>query len=148
MALSDTLTPEAEVLVERHGRGVVREHVKLELPDSGPPSPVGGGLKQCPADPAATMRGRDHETEVGDVRARGMRVPGQREPAHDQVAVGRDEDGRVRIARDRAQVAPLLADAAPRAVGDEPALWLAADRLGQLHEGGRVARPGAPYDER
>ena len=68
-----------------------------------------------------------------------MRVAGDREPPDDPVARLRDEHGRVGGAADRAQVAPLVADAAPLAVRDQPALGLGADRLRERDQRGRVA---------
>ena len=53
---------------------------------------------------------RDHQADVGDVRARRMRVAADREPADERPVVAlRDEDGRVRIAAQRLEVAALVA---------------------------------------
>ena len=63
-----------------------------------------------------------------------VRVARDREAADDPVGRLGDEDGRVRVAAERPQVAPLLARAAPGAVGDEPAFGLGGHRLAELDE--------------
>src|SRR5205085_7331744 len=106
-----------------------------------------GGRQQGPADAAATMPDRGQQAEVGDVAARRMLVAGDREAA-DELGVGLgDEDGRVRVAAQGAEVAALVADAAPAVRGDEPPLGLAADRGAERDERGGVARLG-PADGR
>ena len=59
--------------------------------------------------PAPAVALRDHQPEVGHVRARRMGVARDRQAADDPPRRLRDEHGRVRRAADRAQVAPLVA---------------------------------------
>ncbi len=62
------------------------------------------------------------------------------------VAVLRDEDGRVRIAPERAQVAALVGDAAPAVGRQQPAAVLAADGAAELDE--RLGVVGAGGSDR
>ncbi len=81
-----------------------------------------------------------HEPEVGDVPARRVRVPRERQPADDARAVLGHVDRRVGVPVDRAQVATLVGDRAPRARAEDPAAVLAPDALGELDERVRIAR--------
>ena len=92
--------------------------------------------------PRRRCRG-DQEAEVGDVRARRVRVARDREAA-DEPPVGGlgDEDRGVVEPPERLQVAPLLARAAPRAAREEPALGLARRPPRERDERLRVGRLG------
>src|SRR5262249_30472908 len=52
-----------------------------------------------------------------------------------------------RVPRDCVQMRPLVCDAAPGVVGDQPALGLGADLLRECDERRGVARPRVPDDE-
>ena len=79
--------------------------------------------------------------------ARGMRVAHQREPADELAAfeLG-DEERRVGVALERADVAALVARAAPARIGEQPALLLGGDRRRELDE--RRASPGTAFRTR
>ena len=83
----------------------------LRMPASRGPFVRGG--EQGGADAAAPVLRGDREAEVGDVGARRMRVARQREPADDLAVDLGDEQRRVGVAADRADVPPLGGDAAP-----------------------------------
>ena len=141
-----TLLDEAERAVERQRRLVVREDVQLELRDARPLRPRDGLFQQRPPDPAAPVAGGDHQAEIGHVAAGGMGIPPDREAADDPVRSLGDEDGRVRVAPQGAQVAALVGDTAP-AVADQPALGLGPDGAPERHERRRIARLGRTDDE-
>src|SRR6185437_5235197 len=92
------------------------------------------------------MRLRDHQAEVGDVPAGGMLVARDRESADDDAVVVGDVDRGIRIAPDRAQIAPLVADVTPAVRRHEPAFGLRADRVAELLQPRRVAWLRAPDD--
>jgi hypothetical protein len=76
-----------------------------------------------------------------------MCVPCKRQPPHhDAPGVG-DEDGGVRGAADRAEVAPLVGDVPPVAVGDQPPFRLGADDAAELDEGSGIGGRRAPDRE-
>ena len=83
--------------------------------------------------------------EVRDVPARGMRVAGEREPA-DEPAARRlgHQHARVRGTTRRSNVAPLVADGAPAALGQQPAARLCRHSLRERDEPLCVARLRAP----
>ena len=122
--------------------------MQLELANACLVRPRDRLLEQRPADPATPGRRGDHQAEVGDVAARRVRVARDRQPSDDPVVVLGDEHGRVGMAAHGAEVAALVADRAPAAVGDQPPLGLGADRLGERDEGGGVARLGEPNGRR
>ena len=72
-----------------------------------------GGGEQRGADAAAPVRRGDDEAEVGDVRARRVRVARERQPADDLAVELGDEERGVRVPAHRADVPPLVGDAAP-----------------------------------
>src|SRR5438270_357710 len=86
---------------------------KKRWANAGGASPADRRFEECGADAAAAVRGGDHEAEVGDVGARGMLVARDRQAPDDGTLVLGDEDGGVRVASDRPQVAPLVGDVAP-----------------------------------
>src|SRR3954452_18333733 len=111
------LALEAELLVEAHRRLVPREDVQLELADAGAASPLDRRLEERCPDPLAARIGRDHQAEICDVRARRMLIARNREAADDRaVASLGDEHRGMRVAAQRFEVAPLVADAPPLAV--------------------------------
>src|SRR4051794_6113978 len=116
--LAIALALEAEALVELDRGLVPREDVQLQLTHAGCLRPLDGGSEQRPPDAPAADVLRDHQAEVGHVRARRVRVAGDAEPADDRAVrrALRDEHGRVLVATHRPQVAPLLAGAPPLAV--------------------------------
>ena len=134
MALAEALALEAELLVEVDRRLVPGEDVQLELEHAGVARPRDRLLEQSAADAAAAVAVGDHQAEVGDVAARLVRVPRDRQPPDDRAVLLRDEDGRVRMPPQRAQVATLLGDAAPAVRVQKPAFGLAADRGGERGE--------------
>ena len=142
--LSVSLALEAERLVQAESRLVPGKDVQLELAHARRPRPGDGLLEQHRSDPLAAMALGDHQPEVGDVPARGVRIAREREPPDDAPAVLGHEHGRVRMALDRAQVPPLVRDGAPRPGAEDPAAVLAPDALGELDERVRVARRRSP----
>src|SRR6266545_6387300 len=72
--------------------------------------------------------------------AGGMLVARDRKAADDESVVLRDEDGGVRIAPDRAEVAPLVGDVPPTVRRHEPALGLGTDRGAEFRQPFRVGR--------
>ena len=134
--------PEAELPVELERRLVPGEDVQLELVDARVAGPVDRLLEQCPADPAAPVADRDHQAEIGHVTAGGVRIARDREAADDRAVVLGDEDGRVRVALQRTEVAALLADAAPAVGVQQPALRLAADGCSERDERRGILRTG------
>src|SRR6266404_37345 len=83
------------------------------------------------------------------MRARGMRVAREREPA-DQLPVRTlgDEDRRVRETPHRFQISALVADRPPLAVGgDEPSLRLAAHVLREPRQFLRIVGMRGTHDE-
>ena len=92
--LAVALALEAERLVERDRGLVPGEDVQLELADPGLARPVDGCLHERPPHALPARVARDHQADVGDVGARGMRVAPDREAADDRpvVALG-DEHG-------------------------------------------------------
>jgi len=83
----------------------------------------------------------DHQADVGDMGARGMRVAPDREAADERpVAALRHEDGGVWVATDRLEEAPLVSRAPPLAGdADQPALRLGAH---SVRETGQLLRVG------
>ena len=75
-----------------------------------------------------------------------MLVTGDREAADDGAAVLCDEDGRVRIAADRAQVAALVGDVAPAVRRHQPPFRLGPDGVAEVLEALRVGRLRAADD--
>src|SRR5262249_21839983 len=75
-----------------------------------------------------------------------MLVARDREPADDVAVVLGDEHGRVRVAPDRPQGAPLVGGVPPAVRGDEPAFRLGADGVTELLQPLRVAGLGAADD--
>ena len=143
MVPAEALALEAELLVELDRRLVPGEDVQLELAHARLARPRDRLLEQRAADAAAAVAVGDHQAEVGDVAACLVRVAGDREAADDRAVVLRDEDRRVGVALQRAQVAALVGDAAPAVRVQQPALRLAADRRGELDERrGVVGRAG------
>src|SRR5438552_7763120 len=69
-----------------------------------------------------------------------MLVTCDREAADDDPVVLRDEDCRVRIAADRAQLAALVGDVAPAVRRHEPAFRLRPDGVAKVLEALRVGR--------
>src|SRR5207244_846522 len=68
---------------------------------------------------------RDHHPQISNGPARGMLVARDRQTADEPAVLRlRDEDGRVRIAPDRAEITTLVADAAPAVLRREPTLRL------------------------
>src|SRR5581483_2210248 len=145
VALPVALALEAERRVQLERGLVPREDVQLELADAAAPPPLRGRLEQRAADASPPPLFRDHQAEVGDVRARRMRVARDRESRDDLAAVGlRDEDRGVRIAAQELEVPPLVAAAAPLAARrDQPAFGLAAHVVRERRQRGRVTRLGA-----
>ena len=141
VVLAEALALEAELLVELDRRLVPGEDVQLELVDAGVAGPRDRLLEQGAADAAAAVARGDHQAEVGDVAAGGVRVAGDREAADDGAVVLGDEHGGVRVALQRAQVAALLGDAAPAVGVQQPGLRLAADGRSERDEGGGVLGP-------
>ena len=82
----------------------------------------------------------DHEAEIGDVLARGMRVSGKRQPADDAAVVLDHEDRRVGVMLNRPQVAALVRSRAPARGRQDPASLLAPDTLREGDERLRVGR--------
>ena len=76
--------------------------------------------------------------------ARGVDVARERKSAHDLPLVFRDVDGRVGVTAHRAEVPPLLRDAAPLRGRQKPRALLAADLARELDESLRVTRLGRP----
>src|SRR5579864_688684 len=149
MPLPEALALEAELLVQLDRGFVPGEDVQLELAHARRPCPLDRRLEERPpyALPARVLR--HHQSDVGDVRACGMRVACDRE-APDQRAVLalRDEDGRVRVSPYCLQVSPLVADRAPLAVrADQPRLRLAAHLLRETRQALRIAGFCAADDE-
>src|SRR5205823_2335703 len=97
-----------------------------------------GAVEERAADAVPAVLRGDHEAEVGDMRARGMRVAREREPAGDLSFSFCDEDDRIGMAADGADVASLVADAAPLRP-DQPALGLRADGRCERDERRRIA---------
>ena len=95
-------------------------------------------LEQRAADAAAAVAVGDHQAEVGDMAACLVRVPRDRQPPDDRAVLLGDEDGRVGMPPQRAQVATLLGDAAPAVRVQKPALGLTADRGGERGERRRI----------
>src|SRR5579862_452419 len=149
MPLPEALPLDPELLVEPDRRLVPREHVQLELPHARAPRPLDRRFQERPPHALAARVARDHQADVGDVRARRMRVARHRQPA-DQGPVRTlgDEHRGVRVAAHRLQIAPLVANGSPLAVrGDEPRLRLAAHLLGQPRQLLRVAGVRPAHDE-
>src|SRR6476661_1376968 len=69
-----------------------------------------------------------------------MLVARDRKPPDDEPFVVGDEHGGVRIAADRAEVAPLVGDVPPPVRRHEPAFRLGADGGAELGQAFRVAR--------
>ena len=135
---------EAERLVERERRLVPGKDVQLELAHARLARPGDRLLEQGAADPAPAVAGGDHQPEVGDVAARRMRVAREREPADELAVRLGDEDGRVRVALQRPEIAPFLRDAAPAVRGQEPGAFLRSDRGAELDELRGVLGPSRP----
>ena len=76
---------------------------------------------------------RDHQADVGDMRARRMGITPDREPSDERAVVTLgDQDGRVRVPPQRLEEAALVAGAPPLARdADQPAFRLGAYRFGQ-----------------
>ena len=132
----------AAALVQRDRRLVVREDVQLELPTPAPAAQSSAAREQrAPDAPAPVGRG-DHQPRSATWRLAGCgsRATDSR-PTIALRRLGHEHRG-VRVAPDRAQVAPLLGDAAPASVGDQPALRLGADGARERDELRRVARLG------
>src|SRR5205085_1311374 len=109
--------------------------------------PGEGAVEERAADAAASVSGGDHQAEVGDMRAGGVRVAREREPPDELAVHLGDEDGRVRRAAHGTEIAAFFRNVPPVAVGDQPALGLAADGPAELDERRRVRGPGAADDE-
>ena len=126
VALAVALALEAERLVEARspprstGRRAARACGRRPRAPTPPPRAA------APSPRPAGARRRDHQADVGDVRARRVRVAPDREAADERpVAALRDEDRRVRIAAQRLEEAALIAGAPPLAGdADQPALGL------------------------
>src|SRR5512132_2250462 len=114
--LAIALLPEAEHLIERDRGFVVRKHVQLKLAHAGAARPYHGLAEQGAADPASAMGGRDHQAEIGDVPAGRMRIAPERQASDDAFIRFGNEDGRVAVAAESAQVAPLIRGRTPAAV--------------------------------
>jgi hypothetical protein len=123
----------AQPLVERDRCLVVRKHVELELVHADPPRPVLGLHHEGRSRAEAAMVAVDHQADIRDVIARGMRVARDREAADDRPVRFRNEDGRVRVAPDRAQVAALFPRGTPLTARDQPAFLLAPNVARQLN---------------
>ena len=140
---ADAFALEPIALVEEDRRLVPREDVQLELAHARPASPGDRGVEQRATDALPPVAGGDHQPEIGDVRARRVRVAGERQ-ADDPVAVRRDEHGRVGMAAHGLQVAALVADRAPGVGRQEPRARLAADLGREDDQLRRVGRVGGP----
>src|SRR5581483_8854714 len=138
------LALEAALLVERERRGVEREHVQLELRDARRARPRLRRLEQRGGDAAAAVRRRDHQAEVGHVRARRMRVAGDRQAPHERSLQLRHDQRAVGMAPEGADVTALLGDGPPARVGEQPAFGLRAHGARERDELLRVARLGTP----
>ena len=104
-------------------------------------------LEQRLPDAQAAMALRDHQAEVGDVVARGVRVTADREPPDDPLLGFGDVDGGVRVAAERAQVPALVAHGPPVRGRDQPAARLGADLVRERDERGGVAGLGGADGE-
>ena len=120
--------------------------MQLQLAHADLVPPAHRRSEQCGADAAAAVRGGDHQAEIGDVTARRVLVTRDRQAPDDEPVVLGDEDRRVRIAADRAQVAPLVGGVPPAVCRHEPALRLGADRVAERLQALRVGRLGAADD--
>src|SRR5438445_13265182 len=77
-----------------------------------------------------------------------MLVACDREATHDRAVLRlRHEHRRVRIAPDRAQIAPLVTDAAPAVLRREPTFGLRCDLVAQPLQLLRIGRIGRANDE-
>ena len=114
MIPAQALALEAELLVELD-RGSFQEDVQLQLADAGRARPRLRLLEQGAPDPeaavvAATISPRSATWRLALCGSRAT------EPGDDRAVVVGDEDGGIRVPAERAQVAALLADAAPAVV--------------------------------
>src|SRR5262249_23072037 len=87
MASAQAFVLEAELLVELDRGLVVREDVQLELLDAVFACPLDALLEQGAPDAPAPVTRRNHQAEVGDVRARRVRIAREREARDDAVLV-------------------------------------------------------------
>src|SRR5436190_12301696 len=111
-------------------------------------APVSRSREQRPADALSSMLLRDHQADVRDMPARRMLVTRDREAADDRpVLCLRYEDRRVRIAPDRTQVAPLVADVPPAVRRREPSLGLRRDIVAERLQRLSVPRVRGADDE-
>jgi hypothetical protein len=101
VALPHAFALEAERLVEAERGLVPREDVELQLPHAHVACPRDGLLEQCGAEAAASVRSGDHQPEVRDVPARGVRIPRERKPSDDVTVLLGDVDGCVWEALER-----------------------------------------------
>src|SRR5262249_5968263 len=144
VASAQAFVLEAELLVEPDRRLVVREDVQLELLDAVLARPLDGLFEQGAPDAPAPVPRCDHQAEVGDVRARWVRIASERQARDDAVLVLGHVDGRVRRPARGPEVAPLVTDATPVALRDQPGLRLRADGTAELDEGSGITRCCAP----
>ena len=114
------------------------------------PRPVDGRFEKCASDPCrrasfATISPRSATCALAGCVSRAS----ESRPMSAPSLALRDEDGSVRVAPQRLQIPPLVADAAPLAVGrDQPRLRLAAHRLREPRQLLGVRRIGLAHDER
>jgi hypothetical protein len=142
VATPTTLALESEALVQPNRRLVPRKHVELELRDARRTGPGDRGLEKRPADSAPPVTRGDHHPEIRHVRARGMGVARERQPADDEVVVHGDEDGGIGVSTDCLQVATLVGDRPPRLRREEPAPRLLTDGGGEGDELGGIRGVG------
>src|SRR5436309_2701505 len=96
---------------------------------------------------AAAVPAPDHQAQGGHGRTGRVRVARDREPADDPLRRLRDEDGGMRRAADRAEIAPFGGRPTPVAGGDQPALGLCADGARERDELCGVTRCSPPDRE-
>jgi hypothetical protein len=138
MAPAKALALESEVLVQPNRRLVPGKDVKLELAHAASPGPCDRRIQEPAPDAASAMAARDHHPEVGDVRARRVRVPGKRQASDDPLAVDCDEHCRVGMAAHGLEVSALVGDRPPGLGGEQPSSRLLSDCCRERDELGRV----------